>query len=274
MQGPSRQSLAEAAESLESRLGASRGAISDPAALGDELFAVSSLLAGNPGLRRALTDPTRPADAKADLVRQLLGNQLSAPALELVIGLVRSRWSEPADLVYAAEELGASAILASAERARRLDDVEDELFRFSRTVAGDVALRDAFAQRTSGRDRKADLVTTLLAGKATPETVRLAVQAATAPRGLRTEQALERYLNAAARRRSQLVAEVTSAVPLTSAQRERLNASLRRIYDREIRLNTTVDPDVIGGLRVQVGGELLDSTVLARLGRARRALSR
>ena len=85
---------------------------------------------------------------------------------------------------------------------------------------------------------------------------------------------LERYLAEAARRRSQLVADVVSAVPLSAAQRRRLAASLRRIYDRDIQLNITVDPEVIGGLRIQVLGELLDSTMLARLGRARRALIR
>ena len=271
MQGPSRQSLAEAAELLENQLDAAR---SDPAALGDELFAVCGLLGGSPGLRRAMTDPTRPAAAKADLARRLLGDQVHEPALRLVDALVRARWSEPADLVDALEELGVSAVLAGAQKADRLDDVEDELFRFARTVAADTGLRDAFSQRTSGIDRKAGLVQALLGGRAAPETVRLAVQAATAPRGHRTEQVLERYLAEAARRRSQLVADVVSAVPLSAAQRRRLAASLRRIYDRDIQLNITVDPEVIGGLRIQVLGELLDSTMLARLGRARRALIR
>ena len=271
MQGASRQALAEAGELLESRLGA---AGTDPARLGDELFAVSGLLGANPGLRRALTDPTRPDEAKAELARRLLGGQLHEPALGLVDRLVASRWSDPVDLVDATEELGASAVLAGAQREGRLDDVEDELFRFARTVAADTGLRDAFSQRTTGRDRKASLVHALLGGRARPETERLAVQAATAPRGLRTEQVLERYLACAARRRSQLVADVVAAVPLTEAQQRRLAGSLQRIYGRDIRVNLTVDPGVIGGLRVQVSGELLDDTVLARLGRARRSLTR
>lgn len=277
MQGSSRQALAEAMDRLEAQvLPGPRGGApkADAETMGDELLAVSSLLGGNPGLRRALTDPTRQADAKADLVRQLLGGKLHAPALDLVLELVRSRWSAPVDLVDSAEDLGVAAILATAQRENRLDDVEDELFRFARTVAGDTGLRDAFSHRTVGAERKSELVRALLAGRARPETVRLAVQAATAPRGQRMEQALERYLAAAARRRRQLVADVISAVPLSAAQRNRLAASLQRIYDREMHLNLTVDPEVIGGMRIQVEGELLDSTVLARLGRAKRALSR
>jgi F-type H+-transporting ATPase subunit delta len=270
MFGPSRESVAAAQERLEALLTAPGV---DPARLGDDLFAVTALLAGNPGLRRALTDPSRTADAKATLAERLLRGQVSDQALDLITGIVRGRWSDPNDLPAAVDGLAVTAVLFNAERADRLDAVEDELFRFGRTVAADVRLRDAFAARTVGTERKAELVRSLLEGKVTPETLRLATQAAVSPRGLRTEQVLEHYVEAAAARRRQLVAEVVAAGPLTDSQRTRLSASLRRIYGRDIRINLDIDPEVIGGLRIQVGGELIDSTVLARLNTARQALA-
>jgi F-type H+-transporting ATPase subunit delta len=270
MLGPSRESVATAADRLEALLG-SAGV--DAAGLGDDLFSVTALLAGNPGLRRALSDPARTADDKAALADRLLHGQISDQALELLSGVVRSRWSDPNDLPTAVEGLAVTAELSSAERADRLDSVEDELFRFARTIAADVSLRDAFAARTVGTERKAELVRQLLEGKVSPETQRLAVQAAVSPRGLRTEQALEHYLDAAAARRRQLVADVVAASPLTEAQRARLSAALHRIYGRDIRINLDVDPEVLGGLRIQVAGELIDSTVLARLNTAGQALA-
>jgi F-type H+-transporting ATPase subunit delta len=270
MRGTSRESLAAGQERLEALLSV-RG--TDPAALGDELFAVANLLAGNATVRRALTDPSREAGAKAGLVERLLSGKVGGSVLDLLAGLVRGRWGAPLDLADSVEALAVSAVLAGAERADRLDSVEDELFRFSRLVAGTTQLRDAFSSRTEGEDRKAELVRKLLAGKASPETVRLATQAAVHPRGLRTERALEAYVEAAAERRRQLVAEVVVAVPLTAAQRERLSTALRRIYGRPIRLNVDLDPEVLGGLRVQVGGELIDGTVLARLDEAKRRLA-
>jgi F-type H+-transporting ATPase subunit delta len=270
MLGASRDALAAAQERLEGLL--STGGV-DPTTLGDDLFAVTSLLVGNAGLRRALTDPAKPADAKATLIERLLSGQVSGPALDLLTGVVRSRWSDPSDLVETVEGLAVTAELFNAEKAGRLDSVEDELFRFARTVAADVSLRDAFAARTVGAERKAELVRTLLAGKVAPESLRLAVQAAVSPRGLRTEQALDHFLEAAAARRRQLVAEVVAASPLTEGQRARLSTALRRIYGRDIRINLDVDPEVLGGLRIQVGGELIDSTVLARLNGARRSLA-
>ena len=64
-----------------------------------------------------------------------------------------------------------------------------------------------------------------------------------------------------------------AALPLTEAQRQRLGAALARTYGREVRLNIDVDPTVIGGLRVQIGGELFDGTMLGRLDEARRRLA-
>ena len=268
--GVSRESLAAGQERLEALLAVPG---TDAARVGEDLLGVTDVLASSAGLRRALTDPSRDGEAKAGLVTSLLGGRVGSTTAGFVADLARARWSQPGDLVDAVEELGVSAVLAGAERSGRLDAVEDELFRFSRTVAGDNALRDAFSARTQGADRKAALVHRLLDGKAATETVRLAVQAATAPRGKRTEAVLEGFVEAAARRRRQLVAEVTSAVALSPAQRDRLAAGLQRLYGREVRLNVDVDPSVVGGLRVQVGGELIDGTVAGKLDEARRRLA-
>jgi F-type H+-transporting ATPase subunit delta len=270
MRGASRESLAAGQERLDALL-ATRGA--DPVQVADALFGVTNLLAGTPGLRRALTDPSRPAQAKGELLTRLLQGKVSAGTVELLAGLARARWASSGDLTDAVESLAVSALLAAAESAGRLESVEDELFRFSRIVAGNTALRDAFSQRTEGTERKAELVAGLLSRKAAPETVRLATQAAAYPRGLRTEHVLQNYVEAAAQRRRQIVAQVVSAVPLTAGQRGRLEAALRRTYGRGVRIAVEIDPDVIGGLRVQVGGEVIDGTLSARLDEARRRLA-
>jgi F-type H+-transporting ATPase subunit delta len=270
MRGASRESTAAGQDRLDVLLSA-RGVKASSVA--EELFAVTEALASSPGLRRALSDPARNGEAKAELVAQLFSRVASEATLDLLSGIVRSRWANSADLTDAVESLAISAVLFAAEKADRLDAVEDELFRFSRIVAADTGLRDAFSQRAEGTERKAALVAQLLGDKVTPEALRLATQAATHPRGLRTEQALEVYVNAAAERRRQLIAQVVSAVPLTEQQRERLAATLARSYGRPVRLNLDLDPDVLGGLRVQIGGELIDGTLSARLDAAGRRLA-
>jgi len=269
MRGTSRHAAATAQQSLEELLDTGE----DRARLAEDLFGATGLLAGSAGLRRALTDPSHRPESKADLVDRLLSGQIGAGALGLLRGLVRDRWSAPGDLTDTVESLAVTVLLALAERAGRLEAVEDELFRFSRTVSGDPGLRDAFSARTPGGERKEDLVRRLLEGRAAPETVRLAVQAARHPRGLRTEWVLTGYVEAAARRRQQLIAHVVAAVPLDGPRHARLQAALRRIYRRPIQVNVDVDPQVLGGLRIEIAGQILDGTVLGRMDTARRALT-
>ena len=63
------------------------------------------------------------------------------------------------------------------------------------------------------------------------------------------------------------------AVPLTEAQRERLASVLARTYGHQVHLNIEVEPDLIGGIRVEIGDEVIDGTVISRLHEARRRLA-
>jgi len=270
MQGSSRPSLASAEERLETLLGAPD---TDRMAVGDALFAVAALLDRNVSLRRALTDPSQEASAKAGLATRLLEGRIPGGVVDLVAGLARSRWSQARDLADALEQLAVIAIVAAAESAGRLDRVEDELFRFGRTVQASPGLRAALGDRSASAERKAQLVEQLLAEKVAPETLRLARQAVVEPRGLNLEHALTRYGQLAAHRREQVVAHVIVALPLEEAHRERLTDALQRMYGRRVHLNVDVDPEVLGGIRVEIGDEVLDGTVGRRLDDARRRLA-
>ncbi|GGB15419.1 ATP synthase subunit delta [Flexivirga endophytica] len=269
MQGASRGSLLAVRQELSSLLGSG----SDANSIGDELFAIAEVLGSSAGLRRALTDPTAEASAKETLADRLFGGKVGDAAQQVLRKAVGQRWAGERDLGDALEQLGVEATLTSAERAGRLDNVEDELFRFERTIAGDAGLRDAFGdRRRSGKD-KADLVGTLLDGKAAAETTRLARQAAANPGGRRVERVLESYVAVAAQLRDRLAATVTSAVELGEADRSRLGQSLARVYGRPVQLNVIVDPNIVGGLRVQVGDEVIDGTIATRLEDARRTMA-
>ena len=274
MRGQSRTSLAEARERLDPVLSTGGGAsAADTAALGGELFSVVGLLDSSSALRRALTDPSRGGDDKAALAQRLLQGQVGDLALDVVAGVVRARWSADRDLADGLEQLGTQALLASAERDGELDRVEDEVFRLSRIVAGDRALAAAFGDRAAGTATRSDLVDRLLGAKVHPVTLALVRQAVTAPRGRPVEAALAQVLDEAAARRQRLVAVVTAAVPLTDKQIDRLARALGRVYGRPVLVEVAIDPEVVGGVRVTVGDEVLDSTVAARLEEARRRLA-
>ena len=77
----------------------------------------------------------------------------------------------------------------------------------------------------------------------------------------------------AAERRGRMVAVVTTAVPLSDQQKQRLGAALATLYGRQVHLNLDVDPEVRGGVSVRIGDEIVDGTVATRLEEAARRLA-
>lgn len=73
--------------------------------------------------------------------------------------------------------------------------------------------------------------------------------------------------------RERAVATVTTAMPLTEAQLQKLGKRLRTWYGSEVELQQKVDADLKAGARVEIGDLLLDGTLQARLGRLRRAMT-
>ena len=206
-------------------------------------------------------------------MRSLLTDKLTEQVVEFVEGTVRSRWSAGRDLSDTLDRLGAEAVLTAAQQQGRLDALEDELFRFSRLVTADPPLRAALTDRALPDDRKAQVIHELLDGKTSTETIDLAQRAVTHPRGRSLEAGLAALAELAAERRQRRVATVTAAVPLTQAQRDQLSASLARQFGHEVHVNVVVDPDVIGGLRIMMGDEVIDGTLATRLGDARRRIT-
>ncbi len=271
MRGASRASLAAAKERLAAAL--AEGTAAAAASVGDELFAVVQLLDHETALRRTLSDPSIDGSARAGLAESVLTGKVSAAVVSQVAGLAGNRWSEPADLVDAAEELAVLAICTGADKDGKLDEIEDELFRFGRIVGGDPGLRYALSNQFVPPAGRRGIVTDLLAGKVADPTLRLVSQVAAAPRGRSVDASLEKYAGLAAGLRQRLVAEVHVAAELTSAQRARLAAALSATYGHDVHLNVVLDPELIGGMSVRIGDELINASVESRLAAVRRDLA-
>ncbi|HYJ77381.1 MAG TPA: F0F1 ATP synthase subunit delta [Actinomycetes bacterium] len=269
LQGASRESLKSARETLGALI---RSGDTDLPAVSDDLFSLTALLDRELPLRRALTDPSRDGDARVGLARAVLGEHVGGATADLLAWVVRARWSAPRELATALELLAVEAQVAAAEKAGRLDAVEDELFRIARSVAGAPELRSALSDTAAPVANRASLIEGLLEGRTSEETRRLVRQAVVAPRGRTFDRTVELYGQVAADRRSRLVATVTASAPLTEEQRSRLGAVLRRIYGHEVHLNVQLDEDIVGGIRVEIGDEVIDGSVLSRLDEARRRL--
>lgn len=264
MRGASANSLARARDAL--------GQVPGDAQLGDELFAVARLLDDNGTLRRTLTDPARPADGKSGMAEQLLRGKVSDATVRVFSAAVAGRWSSSRDLPDALDDLSVEADVADADGRGRLDELEDELFRLERVVAGERELAEKLGDRTIPLDQRQQLLGGLLDGKVDATTLRLA-ERAVAGRGRGFGAALRAYQVAAANRRDASIATVRVATDLTEDERTRLAEALSRQYGRNIQVNVIVDPAVLGGIRVDIGDEVIDGTVASKLSDAQRRIA-
>ena len=267
MRGSSAEALAALTEEL-----VARAAEGDPGRIADDLFAVANLLRRAPLLRRVATDVSVAAKAKADVLRGLVQDQIDGASMDLVEKAVGMRWSATRDLPDALDHVAVIAVVKDAERAGHADALEDELFGFGRVVEENPELRDALSDRTRSVQDKRELVRTLLEGKATASTVRLVEQALTGT--FRTlGLALEAFRKITAEHRNRLVAVVRVAEELDGSAVQRLESALSAQYGRPVHVNVRRDRHVIGGVKVEIGDDVIDGTVATRLDEARRRLA-
>ncbi|KAA1428853.1 F0F1 ATP synthase subunit delta [Nocardioides antri] len=244
--------------------------VGDSATVAEDLFAAAATFRSEGALRRFATDSSVPVDAKTGLVSQLWQGKVDAASLELLKDAVSRRWTRTRDLADGLEHVGVVAsVNSSGEDAGRL---VDELFSVRSVVADSSDLRNALSDPARSGEDKAALVDTLLGGKVLPATVTLVKQALSG--GHRTiTVALEEYEKVAADVRGRGVATVRVARPLPEGDLQRLAAALTEQYGRPVHLNVVVDPDVLGGIKVEIGDDVIDGTIASRLDDARRKLA-
>jgi F-type H+-transporting ATPase subunit delta len=270
--GVGRESYADAHDKLTADTGKATAA--QLSTIADEILSVAALLRAEPRLRRALTDPTRRGAERADLLRGLVSGKLSDVTVDILATLVSGRWATPSQLLDATERLGVETVLSAADKAGKLADVEDELFRFGQIVAGNAELAVTLSDPGAATGRRVKLVEDLLEGKAQPATLRLVEVALEGFGGRSFEFSLTRLVELTAAKRDREVAYVTVAKPLDDAEEQRLTAKLSDMYGRQVSLKVDVDPQVVGGASVRVGSDLYDGTILRRLNEAKQAFAR
>jgi ATP synthase F1, delta subunit len=241
-------------------------------AAADELFAVVDLLEAQPPLRRSLSDPSASAVDRQALARRLFESRLGAAALSVVTEAASRPWSSGRIMIEAIERQGVRGLLRVANERGELKRVQDELHQFVMLIDGSPELSDALRNRgRSIADRRA-LITRLLADRVAPVTERLTSRAAAA-RVRTVPLTLSSYLALAADLAGEKIARVTVARPLDQGRTERLRRALEARVGGPVLLQIEVDENLIGGMSVDLGAQVFESTVAGRLNEARRLLN-
>ena len=162
----------------------------------------------------------------------------------------------------------ALALLELADEHKQLDAVAEDLRQLKQLIAESEDLRTLLHSPLYGRDEQAAAMTELMRKAGIGELTQRFVLVVTRNRRLFTLPAMiDSFLAELARRRGEVTAQVTSAVELSEEQRSALTDALRNSIGGKIRLDTKVDPGVIGGLIVRVGSRMIDNSLRSKLAR-------
>ena len=238
-----------------------------------DLFGIVKVLDSSIALRRALSDYSRNESAKIALSKEVFAAIENGSAFTLLSTMVGLKWSSPRDIGDVIELLGVEAQSVAVEKDSHLEQLESEIFAFAQILAKSPELRAAFVIHSHSEVKKSALVSTLLSGKSLQASIDLISFLVDHPRGRNLENGLQEFADAISARKARAIAHVVSANPLTPEQAARLRQALTKMMEQEIRVNVSIEKEVLGGLSIRIADELIDGTLIARLAQADRLLS-
>ena len=234
--------------------------------IGNELFTITSALDHNIQLERALTDPSRPVEDKVAVVKTLIGDQAHPLVMEIMSDLVSRRWSRVSDIANAVEDFGVDGMMYYADYTNTTLQVSVELAELHSALLNLPVVRTKLYDATVSSEARIKLLYSLI-GDAdfTKVTKRLAEHATCNLRNRRYLQTIQWLINKFSRHMGESMVTVTTATPLSKEQVEKLVAIYTAKTGHSVHINSVVDPTVMGGMRIQVGDEVTDNTVVAQL---------
>ncbi|QTL68916.1 F0F1 ATP synthase subunit delta [Bifidobacterium longum] len=234
--------------------------------IGNELFTITKVLDDSIQLERALTDPSRPVADKVAVLKELLGDNAHPMTMEIMTDLVSRRWSRARDIANAVEDFGVDAMMYYADATDATLQVSIELSELHSALLNLPVVRAKLYDYQATSEARVKLFREVFSGKTLNKvTMRLAEHATCNLRRRRYLETIQWLINKFSRHMGESMVTVTTATPLKKEQIKRLVEIYSAKVGRQVHINSVVDPTVLGGMRIQVGDEVTDNTVVAQL---------
>ncbi len=234
--------------------------------IGNELFTITKVLDDSIQLERALTDPSRPVADKVAVLKELLGDNAHPMTMEIMTDLVSRRWSRARDIANAVEDFGVDAMMYYADATDATLQVSIELSELHSALLNLPVVRAKLYDYQATSEARVRLFREVFSGKTLNKvTMRLAEHATCNLRRRRYLETIQWLINKFSRHMGESMVTVTTATPLKKEQIKRLVEVYSAKVGRQVHINSVVDPTVLGGMRIQVGDEVTDNTVVAQL---------
>ena len=234
--------------------------------IGNELFTITKVLDDSIQLERALTDPSRPVADKVAVLTELLGDNVNPMTMEIMTDLVSRHWSRARDIANAVEDFGVDAMMYYADATGATLQVSVELSELHSALLNLPVVRAKLYDYQATSEARVKLFREVFSGKTLNKvTMRLAEHATCNLRRRRYLETIQWMINKFSRHMGESMVTVTTATPLKKEQIKRLVEVYSAKVGRQVHINSVVDPTVLCGMRIQVGDEVTDNTVVAQL---------
>jgi F-type H+-transporting ATPase subunit delta len=269
------------------------------ATVASDLASLEQTILSRPDLRGVLTDTSIAGVARGQVLRDLLEGKVHGVTLAVAVFAATAAPAQEvphsvAELAFAAHELLDTGtfelrnlgLLAARKRVSGyadalLDDldtsdfarIEEELFRWARTIEDNLALRRLLLDRDAALESRVATLEELLSGKVHATTLSLARFVIEGGRARDVVGTLDFLVDYVARSRDWRVARVHTARPLDEASQAELVSSLATLTGKSVELQIAEDPALLGGVLVEVGDLRLDATTRGRLRALRDAVA-
>ena len=243
-------------------------------AVGNGLIGVYDVLAESKRLVNALTDAGREPSDREALAQSLFSKSLGPVAMEVLTLLVSRHWGHPTELPETIRELSTDAYVL-AEDFEDLPDLSQQLVDAYAVVLDNRELRIQLSDLGEGDpDQRAALAGKIFEGHVSPIAKQLIMRAARDVRYGHLVQYLRKMAARAADMNGKMLVVCTTARPLTDTQATRMAALAEKKWGRPVDMAQLVDPSLIGGFRLDVGEEAIDTSVRTDIHSARLAMVR
>ena len=181
--------------------------------------------------------------------------------------------SEPASISLGIAARYASALFDLAKEGGALSALETDATALSETLAASADLREVIASPVISREDQGKALAAIAAklGLSTLMSNTIALMA-DKRRLFVLPQLVSQLADLIAAEKGEVTAEVTAARALTAAQSKKLAETLKARVGKTVKLKTTVDESLIGGLVVKLGSTMIDTSVKAKLAALQNAM--
>ncbi len=166
----------------------------------------------------------------------------------------------------------AEALLQIARAEDVVEVVEDEMRTLQTVLRDNYELKGFLDSQAVSKEGKLEAVKKLFAGKMSSITLNLVFTVVDRERHRVLEDIADQYISLVSAYQGQVMAEVTTAVPLPEETAEQLRRALSRMIKKDVLIRPSVDESILGGAIVRIGDQVIDGCVRKKLQNLRTAM--